>query len=69
MTNTTSASSAAILSRFEEILLTRHENENAFISDVREGLLSRPKTLPCIYLYDDRGSLLFEEICRLPEYY
>ena len=27
------------------------------------------KTLPCRYFYDARGSELFEEITRLPEYY
>ena len=38
-------------------------------ADVREGL-SRPfKELPAKYLYDERGSQLFEEITRLPEYY
>ena len=34
------------------------------------GGLSRPqKTLPCRFFYDARGSELFEEITRLPEYY
>ncbi|RJQ87538.1 MAG: L-histidine N(alpha)-methyltransferase [Desulfobacteraceae bacterium] len=37
--------------------------------DVREGLSARPKTLPCKYFYDDLGSRLFDQICRLPEYY
>ena len=38
-------------------------------ADVREGL-SRPfKELPPKYFYDERGSRLFEEITRLPEYY
>src|SRR5262245_20394722 len=32
--------------------------------------LSRPKkSLPCRFFYDARGSELFEEITRLPEYY
>jgi len=32
--------------------------------------LSRPrKELSCKYLYDDRGSQLFDRICGLPEYY
>lgn len=38
-------------------------------SDVIEGLSKTPKSLPPKYFYDDRGSLLFEEICELPEYY
>jgi L-histidine Nalpha-methyltransferase len=38
--------------------------------EVRAGLLQRPlPTLPCKYFYDERGSALFEEITRLPEYY
>jgi L-histidine N-alpha-methyltransferase len=37
--------------------------------DVREGLLSNPRTLPSKYFYDERGSGLFEDITRLPEYY
>src|SRR5690349_10568555 len=37
--------------------------------DVREGLTSTPKTLPPKYFYDARGSELFDEITRLPEYY
>lgn len=40
-----------------------------FASDVRRGLTSDPKTLPPKYFYDDMGSLLFEAICLLPEYY
>jgi L-histidine N-alpha-methyltransferase len=41
----------------------------SFAEDVDQGLSTSPKHLPCIYFYDYRGSLLFEEICRLPEYY
>lgn len=37
--------------------------------DVIQGLNHAQKTLPCQYLYDDRGSALFEQICDLPEYY
>jgi L-histidine Nalpha-methyltransferase len=40
-----------------------------YIDEVMLGLTSRPKTLPCKLFYDDRGSQLFEEITRLPEYY
>ena len=36
---------------------------------VVEGLSKTRKTLPCRYFYDARGSELFEEITRLPEYY
>src|SRR5690242_18804278 len=37
--------------------------------DVRRGLSATPKVLPPKYFYDARGSELFEEITRLPEYY
>jgi len=37
--------------------------------DVRAGLAQRPKLLPPKYLYDQRGSELFEAITELPEYY
>jgi L-histidine N-alpha-methyltransferase len=38
--------------------------------EVRKGLQVRPlPELPSKYFYDDRGSALFDEITRLPEYY
>jgi L-histidine Nalpha-methyltransferase len=37
--------------------------------DVRAGLTATPKSLPSKYFYDARGSELFEQITRLPEYY
>jgi L-histidine N-alpha-methyltransferase len=40
-----------------------------YAEEVVRGFRSRPKTLPCKLFYDDRGSALFEEITRLPEYY
>ena len=33
------------------------------------GLRASPKTLPPKFFYDERGSLLFEAICELQEYY
>jgi dimethylhistidine N-methyltransferase len=36
---------------------------------VVEGLSQCPKVLPPRFFYDDYGSLLFEQICQLPEYY
>jgi L-histidine N-alpha-methyltransferase len=41
----------------------------ALRADVMSGLTSTPKTLPPKYFYDERGSALFDEITRLPEYY
>jgi dimethylhistidine N-methyltransferase len=43
--------------------------ENAFARDVVGGLSADVKTLPSRWLYDERGSALFEEITRLYEYY
>lgn len=40
-----------------------------FRRDVIEGLSQPQKSLPCKYFYDERGSRLFEEICKLDEYY
>ena len=39
------------------------------IQDVRRGLSCRPFRLPPRWLYDDRGSELFDQITRLAEYY
>ena len=41
----------------------------ALRADVTAGLTSTPKTLPPTWFYDERGSELFDEITRLPEYY
>jgi dimethylhistidine N-methyltransferase len=40
-----------------------------FAFDVLAGLCKSPKSLPSKYFYDDRGSRIFEQIMRLPEYY
>ncbi len=37
--------------------------------DVISGLGGAPKSLPPKYFYDDTGSVLFEQITELPEYY
>jgi L-histidine N-alpha-methyltransferase len=37
--------------------------------DVRAGLKLSPPTLPARWFYDERGSILFDQITRLPEYY
>jgi L-histidine Nalpha-methyltransferase len=49
--------------------LTPEDLAAALRDDVRTGLTSTPKVLPPKYFYDARGSALFEEITRLPEYY
>ncbi|WP_336320018.1 L-histidine N(alpha)-methyltransferase [Streptomyces lavendofoliae] len=54
-------------------LLTRTLPEDATGADLRadvlHGLTRTPKDLPPKWFYDARGSELFEEITRLPEYY
>ena len=35
----------------------------------RRSLQAVPKELPAVWLYDERGSRLYEEITRLPDYY
>lgn len=39
------------------------------LRDVAEGLWATPRRLSPKYFYDERGSQLFDEITRLPEYY
>lgn len=39
------------------------------IHELTSGLKSDPKYIPAYFIYDRRGSKLFEHICELPEYY
>ena len=43
--------------------------EADFAADVLDGLNGAQKRIPSKYLYDARGSELFERICEQPEYY
>ena len=52
-----------------DIYLTPDHAERALRDDARRGLTSTPKWLSPKWFYDARGSDLFEEITRLPEYY
>jgi L-histidine Nalpha-methyltransferase len=52
-----------------DIHLTDEDAEAALAADARAGLTAHPKSLPPKWFYDARGSQLFEEITRLPEYY
>src|SRR5262245_1432581 len=45
------------------------EQAAEIVSEVLTGLLARPKHLPSRYLYDQRGSQLFEALCQRDEYY
>ena len=52
-----------------DIHLYPAELVRALREDVRRGFTSTPKELPPKWFYDERGSQLFDEITRLPEYY
>jgi dimethylhistidine N-methyltransferase len=55
--------------RTETDLLEFTPATETFYRDVVTGLSQRPRSLPCKYFYDERGSQLFDEICELDEYY
>ena len=44
-------------------------SEDSFRDAVLGGLSGTPKSLPCKFFYDQRGSALFEAICEVPEDY
>lgn len=50
-------------------MTTQIVTDSKLVEIVREGLMRKNKALPPWLFYDERGSLLFEQITRLPEYY
>jgi L-histidine Nalpha-methyltransferase len=52
-----------------DVQLVPADLEAALRRDARVGLAAMPKWMPPVWFYDDRGSALYEEITRLPEYY
>jgi L-histidine N-alpha-methyltransferase len=52
-----------------DVLLTDEERVALLRAEARRGLTASPKQLPPKWFYDERGSALFEEITRQPEYY
>jgi len=50
-------------------LLATASADPQFRTDVLRGLASTPKAIPARWLYDSRGSELFDDITRLPSYY
>jgi L-histidine N-alpha-methyltransferase len=52
-----------------DVHLSADDLRGALENDVRTGLTAERKWLPPVWFYDDRGSQLFDEITRLPEYY
>jgi L-histidine Nalpha-methyltransferase len=49
--------------------LPEQSASSTMLDEVARALTRRPKILSPRWLYDDRGSELFDEITRLPEYY
>jgi dimethylhistidine N-methyltransferase len=45
------------------------DDRSEFREAVLAGLESSPRAIPAKFLYDVRGSALFDAICELPEYY
>ncbi len=43
--------------------------EDSLLVEVLEGLQKPQKELPCKLFYDEKGSVLFDQICGLEEYY
>jgi L-histidine N-alpha-methyltransferase len=56
----------------ERIRIDHHlapADESAVQEELRHALAEAPRRIPTKYFYDDHGSVLFERICELPEYY
>ena len=56
----------------QDVLLRSTAETNTieeFARSVADGMQRASPSLDCRYLYDERGSALFEEICAQPEYY
>jgi L-histidine Nalpha-methyltransferase len=51
------------------VVIERHDVHDTLVDDVRDGLTRSLKELPPKYFYDERGSVLFDQITSLPEYY
>ena len=52
-----------------DVHLTRDDVRQRMRADAIDGLQSASKSIPPVWFYDERGSQLFEQITRLPEYY
>ncbi|HXG75197.1 MAG TPA: L-histidine N(alpha)-methyltransferase [Gaiellaceae bacterium] len=52
-----------------EVLLDEDDRRAALHDATFWGLRATPKQVPSVWLYDERGSRIFDEITRLPEYY
>ncbi len=53
----------------EDIIIDFEPKTGNIIKEVLAGLSQSQKTIDPKFLYDKKGSEIFEEICKLPEYY
>lgn len=52
-----------------DVHLTDADWQESLAADLAAGLVAEQKRLSPVWFYDERGSVLFDEITRLPEYY
>lgn len=60
---------STVSDRLEISSLQQAAATHGFAQDVRDGLTGSPRTIPAKYHYDELGSVLFDAITVLPEYY
>lgn len=46
-----------------------HPEPATMLEEVLQGLATRPRRIAPKFFYDERGSRLFDAVCKLPEYY
>lgn len=63
-----SPSPAGEVARLQPDILNLHPEPADMARLVHEGMGRTPKQLPAWFLYDEKGSQLFEQICLQPEY-
>lgn len=55
--------------RYESLRTQKNSSQNELALAVLEGLSQKEKSLPSRLFYDDEGSIFFQKIMSLPEYY
>ena len=48
---------------------SRNKSQNTLVQELSSSLNQKQKSIHPKFFYDKKGSQLFEEICKLPEYY
>jgi len=51
------------------VLRDRTPARDQLVGEILGNLAQSPRRIPPKYFYDERGSVLFDQICELPEYY